>query len=254
MKKILLIIAMIAGVNLTFMACADEPVLEDTASAISAAETADTGANDAGNDAGTAGGSPETADTAAPPAGEESASGRPEDIPAAEAEQVVVYVCGAVVSPGVYTLEADARVYEAVEAAGGFAADADRDYVNQAEKLSDGVQLIIPTAAETKSRGEAGSGTAAPAAYGIVTGSAADSGSTAGIAAAGSDTAHGIININTANAGELEQIPGIGQSKAQAIVRYREEHGPFRSPEDIMNVPGIKAGSFAKMQGAITTQ
>jgi competence protein ComEA len=59
------------------------------------------------------------------------------------------------------------------------------------------------------------------------------------------------ININTASAEELDRLPGIGKAKAQAIIDYRNENGPFRSLEDIEKVKGIKAGEFAKLKDYI---
>lgn len=56
------------------------------------------------------------------------------------------------------------------------------------------------------------------------------------------------ININTASADDLERLPGIGAAKSKAIVEYRNQNGPFKSPEDIMNVKGIKSGEFSKIK------
>ena len=65
-----------------------------------------------------------------------------------EPDRICIHVCGAVQMPGVYELQAGSRVYEAVQAAGGFAAEADQNYVNQAQELTDGVKLVIPTVEE----------------------------------------------------------------------------------------------------------
>ena len=61
------------------------------------------------------------------------------------------------------------------------------------------------------------------------------------------------INLNTADAGQLSTLSGIGQSKAEAIIAYREEHGDFASIEEIMNVEGIKEGTFSKIKDKIST-
>jgi competence protein ComEA len=62
----------------------------------------------------------------------------------------------------------------------------------------------------------------------------------------------GKINVNTATVEELDKLNGIGPSKAEAIVRYREEHGPFQSVEDIAQVPGIGAKTVEKFREQIT--
>src|SRR5262245_60467442 len=61
------------------------------------------------------------------------------------------------------------------------------------------------------------------------------------------------VNINTATKEELDALPGIGPVKAQAIIDYRNANGPFKSPEDIMKVKGIKEGEFGKVKGLIST-
>lgn len=172
-----------------------------------------------------------------------------------EADFLYVHVCGAVKRPGVYELAAGCRVYEAVQAAGGFAADADQNYVNQAQVLEDGVKLVIPTGEETaalKAQGEDGgsAGTAqaqsgAAAELGIIGGAGAGQESSSG-------TADGKININTATEAELCNIPGIGATRAAAIAAYRESHGGFQKPEDIMKVNGIKEGMYEKIKDSIS--
>src|SRR5450432_68259 len=60
------------------------------------------------------------------------------------------------------------------------------------------------------------------------------------------------VNINTATKEELDALPEIGPVKAQAIVDYRAKNGPFKTPEDIMKVSGIKEGTFGKIKGMIS--
>lgn len=146
-----------------------------------------------------------------------------------------VHVCGAVEAPGVYELPMGSRVYEAVQAAGGFTAEAEQNYVNQAQILADGVKLVIPTREEAVLQ------------FGIVGGEEAPGGETA-------ERADAKININTASVKELCGIPGVGETRAEAIVSYRESHGGFAKPEDIMKVSGIKEGMYEKIKDSISVE
>lgn len=137
-----------------------------------------------------------------------------------EGGSVCVYVCGAVVHPGVYYLSPEARVYEAVEAAGGFAQDADADAVNLAECIFDTEQIYIPT--------EGGEDHLSL-----------------------SSRSDGLVNINTATAEELMTLPGIGQSKAADIIAYRKGFGGFSSIEEITNVSGIGEATFERLKDLI---
>ena len=149
--------------------------------------------------------------------GEEShAAAETDESPA----EICVYVCGAVNAPGVYTLPAGSRVYEAVRMAGGLSDEADERAVNQAEVLTDGRQVTIPTKAEVLKEEEGASG--------------------------------GPVNINTAGVSELMRLSGVGESRAKDIIAYRKEHGAFSVPEDIMKVPGIKEAVFEKIKDDIT--
>ena len=179
---------------------------------------------------------------------------------ASEGTVIWVHVCGAVRKAGVYELPAGSRVYEAVQEAGGFAADADESYVNQAQRLSDGAKLVIPTVEQVEeaagdSRTEAGQigiveqAGVQQAGYGV---SDAGTGDGAGQTDPVSVAADGRININTASEAQLCEIPGIGATRAAAIAAYRQEHGGFSSIEEIMNVSGIKEGTYAKIKDRIT--
>ena len=63
-----------------------------------------------------------------------------------------------------------------------------------------------------------------------------------------------MININTADAEELRRLPGIGEALAEAVVAWREEHGPFREPADLMQVPGIGEETFRAAADYIITE
>lgn len=174
----------------------------------------------------------------------------------AEIGVLYVHVCGAVEMPGVYELPAGSRVYEAVQAAGGFSKEAEQNYVNQAQILTDGVKLVIPTREEAAAaeRGEeTDSGAAAREKreailqIGIVGGEEPSGEETAGRTDAR-------ININTATVKELCNIPGVGETRAAAIVSYRESHGGFVKPEDIMKVNGIKEGMYEKIKDSISVE
>lgn len=158
---------------------------------------------------------------------------------------IYVHICGAVVNPGVYALDAGSRVFEGVEAAGGFSEEACEDYVNQAEILQDGQRLIIPTMEEAEAVNNAGTFQESWRIDALGTEQSA-----VGEAAAGNTD--GLININTADESVLSSIDGIGAGKAAAIVKYRQENGNFQSIQDIMKVSGIKEGTYEKIKDKIT--
>ena len=188
-----------------------------------------------------------------------------------EPELIYVFVCGAVAQEGVYELPAGSRVYQAVEAAGGYAADADTSYINQADPVTDAQKLEIPTVEEAKklreeaalaaenrqaeTDAESGSGPdGAAAGYanngaGQVNYGAGQMNNSAGQA---DDAAARLININTADEAALQTLPGIGAAKAASIVRYREANGGFSSIEEIKKVSGIGDITYENIKGCIT--
>jgi len=133
--------------------------------------------------------------------------------------KIYVYVCGAVMNPGVYALQEGSRVFEAVQAAGGFSADAAEEAVNHAEILQDEMRLYVPTKAEQEAQLEVESSK---------------------------------VNINTASKAELMELPGVGEAKAAQIISFREKNGAFKQIEDIMSISGIKEGLFEKIKEYIT--
>lgn len=162
--------------------------------------------------------------------------------------QIYVHICGAVVNPGVYELEADSRVFEGIKAAGGFSENACEDYVNQAGQLSDGERLVIPTVEEVEQAKEDGTYQALWAAGTADKGTLDTEEDKTGSLLNGD----GLVNINTATESELGNVKGIGAGKAAAIVQYRQENGNFASTEDIMKVSGIKEGTYEKIKDKIT--
>lgn len=189
-----------------------------------------------------------------PPLSREEAAGSESAEMPAGSGLLCVHVCGAVQAAGVYELPAGSRVCDAVQAAGGFSEDADQNYVNQAQVLADGVKLVIPTLEEAAAQGsmEAADGRAADcdAAAGKPSGEALQIGIVGGQGETAERTG-AKININTASEKELCNIPGVGATRAAAIVTYRESHGAFARPEDIMKVSGIKEGMYNKIKESI---
>jgi competence protein ComEA len=152
-----------------------------------------------------------------------------------------VYVCGAVVDPGVYPMQDGMRLFEAIEAAGGFSEEADDSWLNLAGEVSDGQRIYVYTREETAEM--ALEGTAADGASDGTLNSTSDS---------DGDPADIRININTADAQRLMELPGIGEARAAAVIQYRTEHGPFTSIEEIQNISGIKGAVFSKIRDLIT--
>lgn len=150
-------------------------------------------------------------------------------------EKIWVDVAGAVMLPGVYGLPEGSRVFEAVEAAGGFREDADTVWLNQAALLIDGQKIQVYTKEETIEMEEMGKTPAA-------------------ISADPEGREGKKIDLNLASLEELQEIPGIGEVRAQAILDYREEAGTFESIEEIQQVPGIKGKTFEKIEEYITVE
>lgn len=166
-----------------------------------------------------------------------------------EMQQAMIYVdvCGAVANPGVFQLAAGSRVFQAIEAAGGYLPEAALTCVNRAGVLTDGQQLYILTQEEMERQG-LDPAEMAKASDGQMNGSAGTGQNTGMTAQIQQDNR---ININTADEAQLTTLTGIGATRAQAIIAYREENGPFAAIEDIMNVQGIKEGTFAKIKDEI---
>lgn len=164
-------------------------------------------------------------------------------------QTVFVYVCGAVLNPGVYKMETGSRVFQAVELAGGLLDEAAPEYVNQAMTVSDGQQIYIPSLNEIEQLDGSGSGSN----FLEITGMSGTAGNTGNAFSdgAGADTSSDKVNINTADKAELMTISGIGESRAQDIIAYRESNGGFSTIEEIMNVPGIKEATFEKIKDGI---
>ncbi|MCR5215879.1 MAG: helix-hairpin-helix domain-containing protein [Lachnospiraceae bacterium] len=134
-----------------------------------------------------------------------------------------VFVCGAVARPGVYGLSKEARVYEALEQAGGALEDAALEQLNLARVLMDEETIYVPRVGEESEFSPLADG--------------------------GRDD--GLVNLNTASKEELMTLPGIGESRAESILDYRKQVGKFQHIEDVMQVSGIKENAFAKIKELI---
>ena len=162
----------------------------------------------------------------------------PTAVPTETPGPMQVFVNGAVVQEAIYTLPAGSLAQDAIEAAGGFADDANVTVVNLAQPMFNGAQVYVPFNVENN---------ATPTAV-ILTESEA-------VNSTGKQTslsAEGMVNINSADATQLETLPGIGASTAEKIIAFRDENGRFATIEDIMNVPGIGEGKFDQLQELIT--
>ncbi|HBZ53478.1 MAG TPA: competence protein ComEA [Eubacterium sp.] len=134
-----------------------------------------------------------------------------------EEKTITVYIDGAVTTPGVYIVAEDTRLYMLFEKAGGLCEDADIGNLNPASLLKDGQKITVRKIGDIEDI----------------------------------DESDALIDINHANKDELSALPGIGQSRALDIINYRNEHGPFVTIEDIMNVSGIKENTYNKIKDLI---
>lgn len=146
----------------------------------------------------------------------------------AASKEMVVHVAGAVDRPGVYRLKSDSRIQDALEMA-GLSADADPNQLNLAQMIHDGEKIMVPRQGEAESLGV----------------------SSAGAADVSSSGQSGKISINQASLNELMTLPSIGEVRAQAIIAYRQEHGGFKSLEELKNVSGIGDKTYAQLESLV---
>ena len=139
------------------------------------------------------------------------------------ADDVVVYVSGAVASPGVLTLPANSRVIDAITAAGGATPEADLESINLARILVDGEQIRVGVVGESPPSASAGTGTDAQA----------------------------CVRLATASETELQTLPGIGPALAQRIISYRATHPRLTSVEELDDVPGIGPSLIEKIRPGV---
>ena len=142
--------------------------------------------------------------------------------PLEKEESLVVYVCGEVLSPGVYELRKGSRIIAAIEAAGGFTLDAASEAINLAKPLEDGMQITIPSVEEAKE-----------------------------VAVSQAQELEGLVNINLASVETLCTLPGIGEAKAKNIIQHRDTNGLFQSTEELIEVAGIGENLYLQIKDKI---
>jgi competence protein ComEA len=139
---------------------------------------------------------------------------------------IMVDIKGAVSSPGVYEMEEGERVKDVITKAGGLLSHADERQINLAQLVHD--EMIVYISSNDEINSEKGS---------LMPESQESS----------------KVSINRADSQELQTLPGIGPSKAEAIIAYRTENGPFKKTEELVNVAGIGEKSFEKLKDKIRT-
>lgn len=140
--------------------------------------------------------------------------------PPPPARQVIVHVTGAVVAPGLVELGADARVIDAVDAAGGVAEDADINRLNLARPVMDGEHIVVPSATDPATGG-------------------------------GAPGATEPISLSRSSAERLQELPGVGPAIAGRIIDWREKHGGFQTVEDALAIPGIGPATLEKIRAQV---
>ena len=149
-----------------------------------------------------------------------------------------VDIKGEVLRPGVYEFSCESRIQEVIKKAGGFTEEADETKINLAQKITDQMQMIVPN---VNSKQEGG-----------VTEGNSEKGNSSNMIL--SNAKQGKVNINTATLEELQTIKGIGKKKAEAILQYRKEHGPFRTKEDLLEVKGIGKKALEAIESQVNFQ
>ncbi len=157
---------------------------------------------------------------------------------------LVVDVAGAVTHPGPVRVAPDARVADAIAAAGGPRPDADLERVDRAARLSDGQRVYVPRRGQTDIPEVVGAPDPA-------SGGAAATGAPGTSTAADAATS-GPVNLNTADLAALDTLPGVGPATAQAIIDHRTKNGPFRSVDQLLEVKGIGPAKFAELRARVT--
>ena len=152
--------------------------------------------------------------------------------------QVLVDVKGAVLHPGVYALNEEQRIVDAVNLAGGYLIEAETQLINHAQKVQDEMVIYIPVKGEKLDEVTSG----------FILMPTAES------STGGTSTKDGKVNLNKADEVTLTTLSGIGPSKAQSIIAYREENGAFQTIEDLKKVTGIGDKTYEKLKDSISVK
>jgi competence protein ComEA len=147
---------------------------------------------------------------------------------------VFVHVVGEVVNPGIFMVQSQARLFDAIFAAGGLTKLADQSSINLAREVSDGEQIVVFAVG---SGGSIGSGAG-------ISGSLANGG--------GSMQSKALVSLNRASQLELESLPGVGPTLAGRMIDWRTANGGFKKKEDLLKVSGIGQKLFASMKDKLT--
>lgn len=145
---------------------------------------------------------------------------------------IYVDISGEVKNPGVYEVKDGSRLFEVIEKAGGLKKDADTTDINQAEIVTDGQKIIVPSKNDEDVGGVYLENPTIPKGDKTY-------------------TPDGAININTADSAGLQEIPGVGPATAEKIIAYRQANGKFKTIEDLKNVSGIGNKTFEKIKDMI---
>lgn len=188
-----------------------------------------------------------------------SAAGKPGSEAKTPPSEIVVYVSGAVHTPGVVELAAGARVNDAVKAAGGLAENAQAAAINLAALLGDGQHVHVPAAGEDLSKlgplitgGDGAGSPTGASAFGNAPAAGEAGGAGASSAGVSGGGAAGAVNINTADQAALETIPQVGPVMAKRIIEWRNAHGGFTNIEQLREVKGIGSKTFAEIKAYVT--
>lgn len=154
--------------------------------------------------------------------------------------KIVVHITGAVVNQGIVEIKENARIIDAIEAAGGARDDADLSKINLAYVIEDGIKIYVPSVNDKEDEDEyvvKNSGKE------IITGNSLGKNE--------STSEKIMVNINTATAVDFQKLPGVGESIANRIIAYRNENGKFKNIEDLKNVSGIGESKFNNIRAYV---